>query len=136
MSRPDRAGQARTMREALEETGLAAADIGYINAHGTATAVGDVVEAEAINGVEFAVALLALEEGVVAPTAFLEQPDPRDPAAPCAPSRRAHRAAPRRHVQFVRLRRLECGADRRAGPQAFARKSACSAVNSTGLVRW
>lgn len=103
MSRPDRGGQARAMREALSESGLVPADIGYINAHGTATAVGDVVEAEAINAVfgdaaegvrvsstkslhghllggagalELAVALLALEEGLVAPTAFLEQPDP------------------------------------------------------------
>lgn len=103
MSRPDRGGQMRAMREALDESGLAPADIGYINAHGTATSVGDVVEAEAINAVfgarsdelpvsstkslhghllggagalEFAVAMLALEEGLVAPTAFLEQPDP------------------------------------------------------------
>ena len=51
MSRPDRGGQTRAMREALRESGLAAQDIGYINAHGTATAVGDVVEAEAINAV-------------------------------------------------------------------------------------
>jgi 3-oxoacyl-[acyl-carrier-protein] synthase II len=101
MSRPDRGGQTRAMREALAEAGLQPQDIGYINAHGTATAVGDVVEAEAINAVfleaqplvsstkslhghllggagalEFAVALLALEEGMIAPTAFLEQPDP------------------------------------------------------------
>jgi 3-oxoacyl-[acyl-carrier-protein] synthase II len=101
MSRPDKDGQVRALREALRESGLAPADVGYINAHGTATAVGDVVEAEAINAVfdgapvrvsstkalhghllggagalEFAVALLALEEGLLAPTAFLEQPDP------------------------------------------------------------
>jgi 3-oxoacyl-[acyl-carrier-protein] synthase II len=103
MSRPDRDGQVRAMREALIEAGLEPDAIGYINAHGTATAVGDVVEAEAINVVfgaaandvpvsstkslhghllggagalEFAVALLALEKGVLAPTAFLEQPDP------------------------------------------------------------
>jgi 3-oxoacyl-[acyl-carrier-protein] synthase II len=101
MSRPDRDGQIRAMHEALNESGVAARDIGYINAHGTATSVGDVVEAEAINAVfdgapvrvsstkslhghllggagalEFAVALLALEEGLLAPTAFLEQPDP------------------------------------------------------------
>jgi 3-oxoacyl-[acyl-carrier-protein] synthase II len=101
MSRPDRDGQVRAMREALAEAGREPRDIGYINAHGTATAVGDVVEAEAINAVfdgapvrvsstkslhghllggagalEFAVAMLALEEGVLAPTAFLEQPDP------------------------------------------------------------
>jgi 3-oxoacyl-[acyl-carrier-protein] synthase II len=101
MSRPDKDGQIRAMREALSESGLQPADIGYINAHGTATSVGDVVEAEAINTVfgesgvrvsstkslhghllggagalEFAVAMLALEEGLLAPTAFLEQPDP------------------------------------------------------------
>jgi 3-oxoacyl-[acyl-carrier-protein] synthase II len=103
LSRPDRDGQVRAMREALIEAGLEPNAIGYINAHGTATAVGDVVEAEAINVVfgaaandvpvsstkslhghllggagalEFAVALLALEKGVLAPTAFLEQPDP------------------------------------------------------------
>jgi 3-oxoacyl-[acyl-carrier-protein] synthase II len=103
MSRPDRDGQVRAMREALAEASLEARAIGYINAHGTATTVGDVVEAEAINEVfgpaaaevrvsstksmhghllggagalEFAVALLALEQGIIAPTAFLEQPDP------------------------------------------------------------
>ncbi|MGE5640809.1 MAG: beta-ketoacyl-[acyl-carrier-protein] synthase family protein, partial [Clostridia bacterium] len=52
MSRPDRDGQVRAMREALAEAGRQPSDIGYINAHGTATAVGDVVEAEAI-GVVF-----------------------------------------------------------------------------------
>src|SRR6185295_2886417 len=39
MSKPDRDGQVRAMREALAESGLAPQDIGYINAHGTATAV-------------------------------------------------------------------------------------------------
>jgi 3-oxoacyl-[acyl-carrier-protein] synthase II len=103
MSRPDRDGQIRAMKEALAEAQLAPNDIAYINAHGTATAVGDVVEAEAINAVfgpaardvrvsstkslhghllggsgalEFAAALLALERGVLPPTGFLEQPDP------------------------------------------------------------
>src|SRR6185503_9447789 len=69
MSRPDGGGQVRAMREALQESGLAPGDIGYINAHGTATAGGD-------GALEFAVAMIALEEGLVAPTAFLEQPDP------------------------------------------------------------
>jgi len=103
MSRPDRDGQIRAMREALSEAQLSPQDVGYINAHGTATAVGDVVEAEAINAVfgaaarevrvsstkslhghllggsgalEFAAALLALEQGILPPTGFLEQPDP------------------------------------------------------------
>jgi 3-oxoacyl-(acyl-carrier-protein) synthase len=122
MSRPDRDGQTRAMREALAEAGLAPQDVGYINAHGTATSVGDVVEAEAINEVfgaaarearvsstkslhghllggsgalEFAAALLAFE-GVLPPTAFLEQPDPA-----CAlrhVAREAERVAPPRAV--------------------------------------
>ncbi|HET7670203.1 MAG TPA: beta-ketoacyl-[acyl-carrier-protein] synthase family protein, partial [Burkholderiales bacterium] len=103
MSRPDRDGQVRAMREALAEAALPADAVGYINAHGTATAVGDVVEAEAINQVfgaaasqvpvsstkslhghllggagalEFAAALLPFLRGALPPTAFLEQPDP------------------------------------------------------------
>jgi 3-oxoacyl-(acyl-carrier-protein) synthase len=103
ISRPDRDGQIRAMREALADSALAPGAIGYLNAHGTATAVGDVVEAEAINAVfgeaaaqvpvsstkslhghllggagalEFAAALLPLMRGWLPPTAFLEQPDP------------------------------------------------------------
>jgi len=101
MSRPDRDGQLRAMREALQESGLPTDAIGYVNAHGTATLVGDVVEAEAVSAIfgegavrvsstksmhghllggagalEFAAALLALEQGIVPPTAWLEQPDP------------------------------------------------------------
>jgi 3-oxoacyl-[acyl-carrier-protein] synthase II len=103
MSRPDRDGQIRAMRFALEESGLAPGQIGYINAHGTATTVGDVVEAEAINAVfgeaartvpvsstksmhghllggagalELAAALLALDGGTLPPTANLADPDP------------------------------------------------------------
>src|SRR5713226_6159693 len=51
MSRPDRDGQVRAMREALAEASLEARAIGYINAHGTATMVGDTVEAEAVRAV-------------------------------------------------------------------------------------
>jgi 3-oxoacyl-[acyl-carrier-protein] synthase II len=102
MSRPDRDGQIRAMRQALSEARVSPHDVGYINAHGTATAVGDVVEAQAINEVfgpaarearvsstkslhghllggsgalELAAALLAFE-GVAPPTGFLEEPDP------------------------------------------------------------
>src|SRR5438034_11218825 len=100
MSRPDRDGQVRAMREALIEAGLEPNAIGYINAHGTATSVGDVVEAEAINVVfgaadndvpvsstkslhghllggagalQSAVGLIASEIGIIAPTAFPAQ---------------------------------------------------------------
>jgi 3-oxoacyl-[acyl-carrier-protein] synthase II len=123
VSRPDRDGQVRAMREALHEAELEPGAIGYLNAHGTATAVGDVVEAEAINAVfgaaakelpvsstksmhghllggagalEFAAALLALEQGILPPTAFLAQPDPA-----CAlrhVALRAERIAPPRAV--------------------------------------
>ena len=123
MSRPDRDGQIRAMREALTEAQLPADAIGYINAHGTATTVGDVVEAEAINAVfgptarevrvsstkslhghllggsgalEFAAALLALEQGVLPPTGFLEQPDPACAVRHVA--RAAERIAPPRAV--------------------------------------
>ena len=103
MSKPDRDGQMRAMSGALAESGLAPDAIGYINAHGTATIVGDVVECEAIRAVfgeaaarvpvsstksmhghllggagalEMAAALLPFYDGVIPPTAHLEQPDP------------------------------------------------------------
>jgi 3-oxoacyl-[acyl-carrier-protein] synthase II len=123
LSRPDRDGQVRAMREALREAALAPEAIGYINAHGTATAVGDMVEAEAINAalgaaakeipvsstksmhghllggagaLEFAAALLALEQGILPPTAFLEEPDPACPVRHVA--LRAERVVPPRAV--------------------------------------
>ena len=103
MSKPDRDGQVRAMRQALAESGLAPEAIGYINAHGTATIVGDVVECEAIQevfgeaaaripvsstksmhghllggagAIEMAAALMPFSDGVIPPTANLEQPDP------------------------------------------------------------
>ena len=102
MSKPDRDGQVRAMTQALGEAGLRPDAIGYINAHGTATIVGDVVECEAIKAVfgdaamhipvsstksmhghllggagaiEMAAALMPFREGVLPPTAQLEQPD-------------------------------------------------------------
>jgi 3-oxoacyl-(acyl-carrier-protein) synthase len=51
LSRPDADGQVRAMTAALRDAGLAAADIGYVNAHGTATEVGDAVEAESVSRV-------------------------------------------------------------------------------------
>jgi len=102
MSKPDRDGQVRAIAQALGESGLPPEAIGYINAHGTATIVGDVVECEAIRSVfgdaalripvsstksmhghllggagaiEMAAALMPFREGVVPPTAHLERPD-------------------------------------------------------------
>ena len=51
LSKPDAAGQARALRGALAMAGLQPADIGYCNAHGTATKIGDVVEADALRQV-------------------------------------------------------------------------------------
>jgi 3-oxoacyl-[acyl-carrier-protein] synthase II len=103
ITQPDSNGQARAMRQALKEAGLDPSQVGYINAHGTGTAVGDVVETRAIHQVfgaaagsvavsstkaltghlmgasgalEMVVALSALESGIVPPTAHLTNPDP------------------------------------------------------------
>lgn len=103
ISKPDAAGQVRAMRAALADARLDAADVDYVNAHGTATPIGDVVETAAIKeafgcasatlavsstkalhghlmgatgAVEFLAALCALDRGVIPPTAHLERPDP------------------------------------------------------------
>lgn len=93
-------GQVQAMNAALEDAGIAAADVGYINAHGTGTVVGDQVEAasilrvfadrapavsstKAIHGhlmgatgaVEFVIAVLALDAQSLPPTAHLDNPD-------------------------------------------------------------
>ena len=101
ITNPDAAGQARAMTAALVDAGLAPGDIGYINAHGTATTAGDAAEAEsvarvfgagrvpvsstkAIHGhllgaggaVELLAALRALQAGRLPPTANTEFADP------------------------------------------------------------
>jgi 3-oxoacyl-[acyl-carrier-protein] synthase II len=48
---PEGEGGARAMRDALRDAGLAPEDIGYINAHGTSTPVGDRCESQAIRKV-------------------------------------------------------------------------------------
>jgi len=96
-------GAARAMRLALADANMAPADVGYINAHGTATTMNDRTEAAAIHMVlgerakavlvsstksmhghcigaagalEAAATLMALDEGVVPPTINHDQPDP------------------------------------------------------------
>lgn len=103
ITKPDAAGQARTIRNALRDAGLQPQDINYINAHGTATLAGDIEETRAIKAVfgphassipisstksmhghlmgatgavEFMAALLALQHGAIPPTINLHEPDP------------------------------------------------------------
>lgn len=100
---PSVAGAGRAISGALRDAGLNADQIGYINAHGTATAANDKTEAAAIHA-EFGVAaervmvsstkamhghciggtgaiellacILALRDGVIAPTINFEAADP------------------------------------------------------------
>ena len=51
LTNPAPHGQVAAMRQALRAAGLAPADIGYCNAHGTATLIGDPVECEALRTV-------------------------------------------------------------------------------------
>lgn len=100
---PDGSGEIWCMRQALEEAGLAPADIGYVNAHGTSTPLGDKVESQALKEVfgeaasripvsstkgatghlmgaggvtELIACIQAIREGVVPPTLNYEEPDP------------------------------------------------------------
>jgi nodulation protein E len=100
---PAAEGAARAMRGALADGGIALADVGYINAHGTGTAVNDRTETQAIRSVfgtvaddlcvsstkamhghliggtgavELLACIMAVRDGVIAPTIGLAQPDP------------------------------------------------------------
>ena len=103
ITKPSSEGQAAALRHALADARLTASDIGYINAHGTATQVGDIVETKAIKdvfgaraykipvsstkalhghmmgaagAVEFIAAILALESRTIPPTCHYTEPDP------------------------------------------------------------
>ena len=99
---PEGDGLARAMESAIEESGISAADVDYINAHGTATTVGDAAEIRAIKRVfnkekspyvsstksitghglslagamEAAFCCLALEEGFTPVSAHITELDP------------------------------------------------------------
>lgn len=104
LTQPEAHGQACAMSLALKDAALNISDIGYLNAHGTATEVGDVVETSAIKlvfehcakslpisstkavhghpmgaagAMEFAASVMSLGSGQLAPTAFLQTPDER-----------------------------------------------------------
>jgi nodulation protein E len=104
VTQPSAEGAARAIRSALRDAGLAPEQVGYINAHGTATEANDHMEAAAIHAVfgchtaalpvsstksmhghtlgaagaiEAVATVLALRNGVLPPTANFTQADPR-----------------------------------------------------------
>lgn len=104
LTAPGVEGQVSAMQQALQEAGLAPQQIQYINAHGTATETGDVVETQSIRqlfgaqagqvpvsatksmhghligaggALEFILSILAMNSGSIPPTAHLHTPDPR-----------------------------------------------------------
>lgn len=109
---PDGSGPCRAMHMAMRHAGMNAEDITYVNAHGTSTPLGDISETTAIKlafgdyaknglvvsstksmtghllgaagGVEIAACLMAIKEGVVAPTINLQNQDPECDLDYCA----------------------------------------------------
>ena len=103
MVNPSIEGASTAMQMALDDSGLPASEINYVNAHGTATAVNDINETRAIKrvfgaaandisisstksmhghclgaggGIEAVAAIKAIGENYVPPTVGLDDPDP------------------------------------------------------------
>ncbi len=101
---PSREGAARAIAGALSDARLSPGEVGYINAHGTGTTANDTTECAAIGevfgdrcplvsstksmhghliggtgAVELLAVIMALREGVIAPTAGFGRPDPDCP---------------------------------------------------------
>jgi 3-oxoacyl-[acyl-carrier-protein] synthase II len=114
---PEGRGAQQAMRSALADAGVSTGDVGYINAHGTATPPGDLAETLAVKrvfgeharrlvfgstksmtghllgaagGVEFAICTLVIARGVIPPTINLTTPDPACDLD-CAPGRAVER---------------------------------------------
>jgi nodulation protein E len=100
---PSKQGAARAIAGALADAGMNREEVGYINAHGTGTAANDKVECAAVadvfghhaddlmisstksmhghliggtGAVELLACIMALTDGVIAPTINYEEPDP------------------------------------------------------------
>lgn len=100
---PSKQGAARAMSGALQDAGVAPDSVGYINAHGTGTAANDKTECAAVadvfgphadrlmmsstksmhghliggtGAVELLACIMAVRDGVIAPTIGYEEPDP------------------------------------------------------------
>jgi 3-oxoacyl-[acyl-carrier-protein] synthase II len=98
---PEHEGGFRVMRNAVRDAGITPDVVGYVNAHGTSTPIGDTLEAHAIRnffgerriavsstksmtghllggagGLEAGVTVLALRDQILPPTINLENPDP------------------------------------------------------------
>ncbi|MEA3510850.1 MAG: beta-ketoacyl-ACP synthase II [Actinomycetota bacterium] len=103
LPRPGGAGAARAMQTALDDAGIVAEQVSYVNAHGTSTAANDVTETMAIKSVfgnsayrlpisstksmtghllggagaiEAVASVLSIRDGIIAPTINLTDPDP------------------------------------------------------------
>jgi nodulation protein E len=103
LTQPLAEGAARAMRSAIEDAAVNPAAIGYVNAHGTGTLANDVTESQAIREVfgahadklpvsstksmhghalgaagalEAAATLMALDDGLIPPTANFTEVDP------------------------------------------------------------
>jgi len=100
---PSKAGAARAIKGALDDARINPEEVGYINAHGTGTAANDKTECAAVadvfgthadrlmisstksmhghliggtGAVELLACIMALRDGVIAPTIGYEEPDP------------------------------------------------------------
>lgn len=97
---PEHEGGFRVMRNALRDAGVGPEVVGYVNAHGTSTPIGDTLEAHAIRncfqrtlpvsstksmtghllggagGLEAGITVLALQNQILPPTTNLENQDP------------------------------------------------------------
>jgi 3-oxoacyl-(acyl-carrier-protein) synthase len=103
ITQPSVTGPARAIRMALAEAGANPEDVGYINAHGTGTRLNDAVETQVVKevfkdharrlamsstksmhghvmgatgAVELAATVMAVDRGMIPPTANYTRPDP------------------------------------------------------------